>query len=208
MKHVTSILFSAAMLATLIATAGAQADPAPARSQHEPLVVTGQVDIAGHSTPYLIRRLPVSSFPALPAAVQAELNGRGCMIPQTYEAYRPENVIHADFEGRNARDWAVLCAAQGTVSLLVFFDGGSQPPSVLASAPETERLQAHDPSGVLGFNWAIDPASPSQVAEAQRGMFPRPPVLDHYAVADTIVEHRTIYHFYAKGAWTLVKLPD
>lgn len=208
MKHATTMLFTAATLAMLVTSARAQAGPAPARNAHEPLVVSGQIDISGRPTSYLIRRLPASSFPALPDAVQSELNRRGCMIPQTYEAHRPENVIHADFEGRGATDWAVLCAAQGTVSLLVFFDGGSQPPSVLASAPETERLQAHDASGVLGFNWAIDPASPRQVAEAQRGMLPRPESLDHYAVADIIVEHRTIYHFYAKGAWTLVKLPD
>ena len=102
----------------------------------------------------------------------------------------------------------MLCAAQGSVSLLVFFDGSSQSPTELASAPETERLQAHDSSGVLGFNWGIDPASPRQVAEAQTGLIPRPPVLDHDAIADEIVDHKTIYHFYAKGAWTLVKLPD
>lgn len=203
-----TILFAAATFAMLVTLASAQAGQAPARTERDPLVVTGQVFIAGHSTSYLIRRLPVSSFPALPSAVQAELGRRGCMIPQTYEAHRPENVIHADFEGRGATDWAVLCASKGTVSLLVFFDGSTQPPSVLASTPETERLQAHDPSGVLGFNWAIDPASPSQIAEAQSGLFPRPPALEHDAVADTIVEHRTIYHFYAKGAWTLVKLPD
>lgn len=208
MKHATTMLFTAATLIVLVTSAKAQAGPAPARSPREPLVATGQVVISGRPTSYLIRRLPASSFPALPEAVQSELNRRGCMIPQTYEAHRPENVIHADFEGRGATDWAVLCAAQGTVSLLVFFDDGSQPPSVLASAPETERLQTHDPSGVLGFNWAIDPASPRQVAEAQRGLSPRPAPLDHYAVADTIVEHRTIYHFYARGAWTLVRLPD
>ena len=32
----------------------------------------------------------------------------------------------------------------------------------LASAPETERLQSHGATNVLGFNWGIDPASPEQ----------------------------------------------
>ena len=87
------------------------------------------------------------------------------MIPQTYEAHHPENVVHASLESSGSSDWAVLCSAQGTVSLLVFFGERLQRnPSTLASAPETERLQAHDPSGVLGFNWGIDPASPEQVA--------------------------------------------
>jgi hypothetical protein len=201
-------LFMAATLAMQVASAGAQSAPPAPKSSQEALVVSGQIVISGHATPYLIRHLPVSSFPALPRSVQDELNKRGCTIPQTYEAHRPENVVHANLEGRGAADWAVLCAIQGTVSLLVFFNGSTQPPALLASTPETERLQPHDASGVLGFNWGIDPASPAQVAEAQTGLTPHPPMLDHDALADAIVEHKTIYHFYAKSAWTLVKLPD
>lgn len=208
MKPATLILFTAAMLAMQIGASSAQNTPYAANGLEARLVETGQIVIAGRLTPYIIRHLPASSFPALPEAVRDQLNQRGCLIPQTYEAHRPENVIHASLEGRGTSDWAVLCSVQGTVSLLVFFDGGVQPPAVLASAPETERLQAHNPSGVLGFNWGIDPASPKQVAEAQAGMNPRPSALDHDAIADTIVEHKTIYHFYAESAWTLVKLPD
>jgi hypothetical protein len=135
------------------------------------LVESGQIVVDGHSTPYLIRHLPVSSFPELPATVQELLNRRGCLIPQTYEAYHPENVVHASLERAGSSDWAVLCSAEGTVSLLVFFGSrsASAQPLVLVSAPETERLQAHDASGALGFNWGIDPASPEQVHEAQAG---------------------------------------
>ena len=122
--------------------------------------------VDGQATPYLIRHLPVNSFPELPAAIGEQLNERGCLIPQTYEAHEPENVVHASLERQGSSDWAVLCSVKGTVSLLVFLDGSG--PVVLASAPETERLQAHDPSGVLGFNWGIDPATPERVHEAQR----------------------------------------
>jgi hypothetical protein len=156
--------------------------------------------------------LPISSFPDLPDEVAGLLIRRGCMIPQTYDAHHPENVVHASLERTGSSDWAVLCSAKGTVSLLVFFtSGGSQghgQPLVLASSPETEHLQAHDPSGVLGFNWGIDPASPAQVREAQTGLEHRPPRLDHDALADSLIEHRTVYHFFAKSAWTLVEMPD
>jgi hypothetical protein len=179
--------------------------PAPPPAQ---LAESGQIVLDGRSTPYLIRHLPVSSFPDLPAAVQDQLNLRGCLIPQTYEAHRPENVIHASFERPGSSDWAVLCSAQGTVSLLVFFESRSTQPAVLASAPETERLQAHDPSGVLGFNWGIDPASPEQVREAQAGMEHRPPLLDHDALADTLVDHHTVYHFYLRSAWIVLAVED
>jgi hypothetical protein len=176
------------------------------------LTESGQIVVDGHPTHYLIRRLPVSSFPELPADIQDQLNQRGCLIPQTYAAHHPENVVHASLERAGSSDWAVLCSMKGKVSLLIFFDRGTSQglvqPLVLASAQETERLQAHDPTGVLGFNWGIDPASPAQVREAQFGMEHRPPSLDHDALADSVVEHRTVYHFYAKGAWTLVDMPD
>ena len=58
---------------------------------------------------------------------------------------------------------------------------------------------------MLGFNWGIDPASPEHVHEAQIGMSHRPPRLDHDALADSVIDHRTVYHFFAQnGAWTVV----
>ncbi|MGA3372026.1 MAG: hypothetical protein ABSC48_09715 [Terracidiphilus sp.] len=172
------------------------------------LNVYGQIVVAGRSTPYLIRHLPVSSFPDLPPGFADQLNRRGCLIPQTYEAHHPENVIHASLERPGSSDWAVLCSQGGTVSLLVFFSSAPAKVLVLASAPETVRLQAHDTSGVLGFNWGIDPASPEQILEAQAGLPHHPARVDHDALADSIVEGRVVYHFYLKNAWTVLEMPD
>ena len=166
---------------------------------------SGQIVIGGHSTPYLIRHLPPSSFPQLPMVIQDELTDRGCLIPQTYEAHRPENVIHGSFEGPGTSDWAVLCSVHGMVSLLVFFGSNPEHPYRLASEPETERLQTYDLSQSLGFNWGIDRASPGDVSESQTRIFPPPPPLTHDAIADSVVEHSTIYHYYSHGAWTLVQ---
>jgi hypothetical protein len=173
---------------------------------------SGHVVVAGRSMPYLIRHLPVSSFPDLPEQLAALLNRRGCLIPQTYEAHRPENVVHASLQRAGSSDWAVLCsesgAGRGTVSLLVYFSSAPAELLVLASAPETARLQAHDPNGVLGFNWGIDPATPEQIRTAQTGLPHRPARVDHDALADTAVEGRTVYHFYLKNAWTLLEMPE
>jgi hypothetical protein len=168
---------------------------------------SGQTLIHGTSAPYRIRRLPVSSFPELPAAFREQLERRGCLIPQTYEAHRPENVIHGSLERSGSSDWAVLCSAQGTVSLLAFFSSAPFQVQTLATATELQRLQEHDPSGVLGFNWGIDPVSPDRVHEAQSGLVPRPARLDHDALADSIVEHRTVYHFYVHNAWVVLDMP-
>jgi hypothetical protein len=208
MKLATFILLVAVTIALGTVPARGQRTLLPPEQQPSQLTDSGHIVVAGHSTPYLIRHLPVSSFPELPAGVVELLNRRGCLIPQTYQAHRPENVVHASLEGPGSSDWAVLCTAQGTVSLLVFFSDTPAQFLVLKSAPETERLQAHDPTGVLGFNWGIDPASPGQVHEAQSGLEHRPPFVDHDALADSIVDQRTIYHFYRKNAWTLVDLPD
>ena len=169
---------------------------------------SGQVVVGGRATPYLIRHLPVSSFPELPATVRELLNRRGCLIPQTYEAHGPENVVHASLERAGSSDWAVLCSAEGTVSLLVFFSSAPAQMLVLASAPETEHLQAHDRSGVLGFNWGIDPASPEQIREAQAGLLHRPALADHDALADSLLDHRTVYHFFSKNAWIVLEMPE
>ena len=169
---------------------------------------TGRVPVAGRSTPYIVRHLPVASFPRIPTAIQNGLGQRGCLIPQTYEAHQPENAVHGSFERPGSSDWAVLCSERGTASLLVFFGSHPDHPFTLASAQETERLQAHDPSGVLGFNWGIDAASPRQIYDAQAGIYPRPPMLNHDAVADSIVEHGSEYHYYSNGAWTLLPMPN
>jgi hypothetical protein len=173
---------------------------------------SGQIVVNGRATPYLIRRLPVSSFPQLPAAVQGELNRRGCLIPQTYEAHAPENVIEASLERPGSKDWAVLCSEKGMVSLLVFFGDSAtsnmSAPRVLATARETERLEAHGAAGALGFDWGLDAATPEQVHEAQRGMRNPPPRLDHDALAEEVVDGETVYHYYAAGTWTVVGTGD
>ncbi len=133
---------------------------------------------------------------------------RGCLIPQTYEAHGPENVVHASLESRGSSDWAVLCSANGAVSLARLFRRQYGEPTVLATAPETERLQSHGSSNVLGFNWGIDPASPEDVHEAQLGMRHPPPRLDHDALADSVIDSRTIYHFYSVNAWTRIDMQD
>jgi hypothetical protein len=171
------------------------------------LNVSGQVTVDGQPTPYLIRHLPIDAFPQLPAAVGEVLVRRGCVIPQTYEAHQPENVVNASLERHGSSDWAVLCSVNGKVSLLVFFTN-VRDPMVVASAAETDRLQTHGATNVLGFNWGIDSAPAETVHEAQIGMSHPPPRLDHDALADSVIDRRTIYRVFAKGAWTVIDTRD
>lgn len=205
-----TMLAPAVLLLGFLSAAGAQNSAAATAETGVPkLNSSGQVSVSGQSTPYLIRHLPVSSFPQLPDAVQDELSRRGCLIPQTFEAHQPENVVHGSFERAGSSDWAALCSTDGKVTLLVFFGSrAGQEPFELASGPETERLQAHPPDPGLGFNCEISAATPEQVHEAQAALQPRPPRVNHDALADSTVDHRTVYHFYANGAWTLLDMPE
>jgi len=185
------------LLGSLLAPAQQSEDNSRQLSQ------SGQVTVDGHSVPYRIHRLPVSSFPDLPEKVADQLNRRGCLIPQTYAAHHPENVVQANFERKGSSDWAVLCSAQGTVSLMVFFASAPGTPILLSSAPETRRLQRHDASGELGFNWAIDPVSPEALYQV-RNLDPRPAAIDHDALADSMVDRRTVYRFHSQQGWTVM----
>jgi hypothetical protein len=214
-SRVVALVIAGALGAACTMGPMAQNGSAGSKELQGQLVKTGQILVDGQSTPYVIRHLPVSSFPQLPLQVAKALTERGCLIPQTYQAHRPENVVQASLERAGSSDWAVLCSAQGTVSLLVFFgsavedQAGSARAQVLASAVETERLQEHGGvGGVLGFNWGIDPATPEQVHDAQAGMDKRPARVDHDALADTLVDRHTVYHFYTHGAWIALAMPD
>jgi len=46
------------------------------------------------------------------------------------------------------------------------------------------------------------------VHEAQSGMEPRPAWSKHDALADSIIDHKTVYHFYDKSAWTVLDVPN
>jgi len=95
MKRTTMILLTAASLALGTLPVRGQGALLSAERRPAQLVESGQIVLAGQPMAYLIRHLPVSSFPSLPAAIADQLNQRGCLIPQTYEAHGPENVIHA-----------------------------------------------------------------------------------------------------------------
>src|SRR5689334_12337792 len=103
----------AAIVFALALQARAQIPPTPANATAKAFNESGHAVVEGHSVPYLIRRLPLNAFPQLPEAIANELSDRDCLIPQTYEAHRPENVVHASLERPGSQDWAVLCSAQG-----------------------------------------------------------------------------------------------
>jgi len=150
------------------------ATPVCARAQSDrstEQIETGRVRLpTGVEVVYRIRLLPLASFPALPTVVAAQLDERKCMVPQTYEARAPENVVRASLERIGSEDWAVLCSVNGATTLYVFFQSQPAAPIALRRQRDTEWLGS-EMVGAYGSAWGIARRSPSQM-RALKGKWP------------------------------------
>jgi hypothetical protein len=166
--------------------------PPPSTEQIE----TGFAPIHGRPyVPYQIRLLPISSFPQLPPEVALQLDRMGCMIPQTYEAREPENVIHGSFEKKGSSDWAALCSVDHVTTLYVFFQSDLANPIPLRHQPDSQWL---------GVEWSLDYGSAWGIAR-------RPPRLtlyadhaDHDGIDDAFIEQSSTVHYFREGHWTTI----
>jgi hypothetical protein len=177
-----------------IACAQAQTIDAPAEQTE-----TGQLQTAQGTRTYRIRLLPPASFPNLPPAIVSQLNAQHCLVPQTFTAHKPENVIHGEFEAPGSNDWAVLCSSDGTTSLLVFFRSALNKPFTLFTAKDTDRLASQTPSSDLGSAWSITTIPPDGMRHTpgvhQHGPF------NHDGIEDDFIEHASTIHYYRSGSW-------
>lgn len=184
-----------------IALAWGQATAPPAA----PLTNTERIEsghilsAAGKPASYRIRLLPLASFPALPEPVAAQLAHRDCMIPQTYEAKQPENVIHGAFHAAGVTDWAALCSVRGTTTLYVFLAGAFDQPMALRSQADTTWLGADPGESVLGSAWGIAVRTARQLRSDPE--FRQSLSIDHDAIDDAWLEHSLTVHYDQDGKW-------
>lgn len=166
-------------------------------------VETGRARLSGGTeVGYRIRLLPVASFPSLPDVVAKHLQLRNCMVPQTYEARQPENVIHGAFEKQGSDDWAVLCSVDGTTTLLVFFQSQPGKAIVLRHQPDTQWLGAEVVGG-YGSAWGIAALTASQIESS--GIRPKAGAwaegVAHGGIEDSFLEHSSSAHYFHGSAW-------
>jgi hypothetical protein len=201
---------AAGLLAGLLAGAVAAGQTAPAPPANMERLEIGQLrSAAGVVENYRIRLLPVDSFPALPPPVAAWLRELGCMIPQTFEAQQPENVIHGDFRAPGSGDWAALCSAGGETTLYVFFAGQAgqfDTPIPLRSQPDTYWL-GHEPgSSVFGSAWGISTGAAADLRASSgiRAGFP----IDHDGIEDAFLERSLTVRYFQAGRWQILFAED
>ncbi|HEX5234467.1 MAG TPA: hypothetical protein VFW25_03955 [Silvibacterium sp.] len=206
------IRFHAALLACCLAApfitaAQMNSSPVPLTEQVETGTITINVTpqseshsgLSGAEEGYLghyrIRLLPIPSFPQLPAQTAQQLTERGCMIPQTYEAREPENVIHGTFEKLGSNDWAVLCSVNRVTTLYVFFQSDLARPIPLRHQPDSQWL---------GVEWSLDYGSAWGIAACPSRLMPGSAHANHDGIEDAFVEHSSTIHYFENGRWTTI----
>jgi hypothetical protein len=186
-----SIVFAACCL--LAVAVAAQVDTAPLQTEQ---VETGFANLPGHpQVAYQIRLLPVSSFPQLPQPVAEQLDERGCMIPQTYEAHSPENVIQGSFEKKGSSDWAALCSIKGVTTLYVFFQSDFKNPV---------SLRHQRDSTWLGKDWSLDYGSAWGISSQFARLMQPADHAEHDGIEDAFVEQSSVVHYFNNGHWTII----
>lgn len=150
-----------------------------------------------------------SAYPKLPSEVRADLERRGCRIPQASgpdvsrsEQSHPNNVLVGAFTGRRTRDWAVLCSVADTSRILVYHDG--RPQRVDSLAPHGDALYLAKERDAWGFYRVLMRATPEQIRRLARDWGdPAPPRLDHLGIEDYFAGKASEIHFFRLGRWQL-----
>jgi hypothetical protein len=194
---------AAGLLAALLASLAAAAQKSPANSIRTERIESGQLpSAAGAPRNYRIRLLPIDSFPTLPPPIAAWLRGHACMIPQSFEAQEPENVIQGAFRAPPSQDWAALCSVAGNTTLYVFFAGQFNAPSTIRSQPDTLWL-GHEPgSSTFGSAWGISTRSVDDLHDSTRI---RPEfTIDHDGIEDADLERSLTLRYFQSGQWQVL----
>lgn len=186
------ILIAVCVLSCIAAVAQTASLPQPQSEQDE----TGVTSVPGNpNVHYQIRLLPLSSFPQLPTEVAAQLSHKGCLVPQTFEAHEPENIITGSFQKRGSTDWAALCSVKGITTLYVFFQSDFSHPIALRSQPDIKWL---------GTEWSQDYGSAWGISTIPRTVMPRTDQADHDGIEDAYVGQSSVVHYFQSGQWTIL----
>ncbi len=147
-----------------------------------------------------IVRLPPAAFHQLPAAVRADLERRGCLIPQNYTDTHPHNVVHGQFARPGQTDWAVLCSRNDTSTILVFWRGAADSVAELAKAADRNYLQGM-PEGIV-YSRGLGVADTTDIRRLYSSYGgPEPPPLDHDGIDDGFEGKASEVHYWYRDHW-------
>jgi len=146
-------------------------------------------------------RLSPAAFPELPKNLIAELQRRGCSIPQPPMMDGRQNVIKGQFAKPGQTDWAVLCSVGRVSSILVFWNASAINPSRLAETKDIDRLQGGGGDRMV-YSRLITPVGRAYIVEHYRafgGLQPSP--IDHQGINDSFVGKASVVDYLYRGKW-------
>ena len=146
-------------------------------------------------------RLQPSVFSQLPENIVLALQSRQCTIPQIYDDSKPHNVISGEFKKKGQKDWAVLCSKDLTSSILIFWNGSVENPTVLSPRPDKGALQGIGDDRI-GYSRYIDTVGKTYIEYHYRAYGgPQPPPIDHDGIADGQAGKGSSVQYYHNGKW-------
>ena len=137
----------------------------------------------------------------LPVPLIAELQRRGCTIPQEVFSKSPNNVISGRFAKRGQTDWAVLCSVNRRSSILVFWNASPSNPAELAPGPDIDFLQSLA-GGKIGFSRGISAVAKNYITQHHKiHDGPKPPPIDHQGINDAFLSKGSVVQYFFEGKW-------
>ena len=146
-------------------------------------------------------RLPADAFPDLPTNVVADLNRRGCAIPQPWTADEQANVVYGRFTDPDQTDLAVLCSVERVSSILVYRTSSTDDVAEVGTLPDRGFLQ--DVGGDhIGFSRQIYVADPKYIRDKHADYGgPAPPNTQLDGIEDAFNEKGSLVWYWHDGKW-------
>ena len=150
-----------------------------------------------------MRRLAPAEITALPAPARADLERRGCRIPQAFSHARPGNFARGSFLGKEREDWAVLCSIERASRILVYPGGTAQS---VVEVPGSERKDAdflqEVGGGKIGFSRTIAAIAPPQAHRRQIDKLGRVVVrMKYVGIEDAFIEKASRVYYINGVKW-------
>jgi hypothetical protein len=145
-------------------------------------------------------RITPSVFPQVPPAVRAEMERRGCTVPQPHGATQPTNLVSGRFTSAGQTDWAGLCSRERISVILVFRGGSTTNVAELARQPDRGYLQGLG-GGVIGFSRGLGIADAAFIRAHHDRNSPPLPLLDHDGINDIFIGKASVVWFWSQGRW-------
>jgi hypothetical protein len=146
-------------------------------------------------------RLSPAAFPELPNNLVADLQRRGCTIPQVPMIDGHQNVIKGEFAKLGQTDWAVLCSVGRVSSILIFWNGSGSNPAEIAKRKDFDDLQGWGGDKIV-YSRSITPVGKAYIVkhfDAYGGL--KPPPLDHQGIDDAFVGKGSVVQYFYQGKW-------